>query len=75
MFEAFERAGIHGVTPKYRVTEEDVTSIQEFYNRLKDSKTKALYENDWSLKEKLVIVQEVNDRLISELAKRPRILI
>ncbi len=74
LVQAFERSGIHGVTPNYIVTEEDVTCFQEFYNRLKDSETKALYENESSLKEKLVIVQEVNDRLISELAKRPRLM-
>jgi len=74
LIAAFSKAGIRGLTPNYIVDESQWKALFAFYTSLRRSQTQEIYRDTSTLDKKIIVLQDINVRLLHDLAKRPQLM-
>lgn len=70
----FKKAGIQGVTPNHVIDDSEWKAFNAYIKSIRESKTKEIYRDSSPLDSKLIVVQDINARLLQELARRPQLV-
>ncbi|WP_287463911.1 restriction endonuclease [Accumulibacter sp.] len=74
MIALFRKAGIRDVTPNHVIDESEWEALNQYIKSIRESKTKEVYRDASPLAARLVVVQDINARLLQELARRPQLV-
>jgi restriction system protein len=70
----FRQAGIDGLTPNHFVQQSHIEALAAYFREPGDAKTQEAYRDDSLVESKIVVVQEVNERLLQQLASLPKLM-
>jgi len=70
----FAEAGIRGLTPNHVVDASQWEALRTYYESVRRSQTQEIYRDTSSLDSKIIVLQDINARLLQELAKRPQLM-
>lgn len=70
----FRKAGIQDVTPNHVIDESEWEALNAYIKSIRESKAKEVYRDTSPLDTKLIVVQDINARLLQELARRPQLV-
>lgn len=72
--ELFNKAGIRGLTPNHIVEDSQWDALKTYMQSLRKSRAEEAYRDTSALDSKIFLLQDINTRLLQELAKRPQIM-
>ena len=70
----FRKVGIQDLTPNHILDEAQWKILLDFYKDLSDVKSEQIYSAGQSVDNRLILVQEVNLRLLKDLSKKPELI-
>lgn len=74
IIKQFERLGIKGLQPHHFIEQSHWETLQSFIDSHKHSNAEEIYCDGASVESKVVIVQELNNYLLRQLAAQPRLM-
>ena len=70
----FAEAGIRGLTPNHVVDASQWEALRTYYESVRRSQTQEIYRDTSPPDSKIIVLQDINARLLQELAKRPQLM-
>lgn len=74
VIEVFAKAGIRGLTPNHIVDDSHWEALNKYIESVRQSRADELYRDASPLDSKIIVLQDVNARLLQELSKQPRLM-
>lgn len=74
VIEVFAKAGIRGLTPNHIVDDSLWEALSKYIESVRQSRADELYRDAAPLDSKIVVLQDINTRLLRELAMRPQLM-
>lgn len=75
LVDLFTKAGIRGLTSNHVVDASQWDALYAFYESVRRAQTQEIYRDSSSPTSKIIVLQEVNARLLQELAKHPQLIL
>lgn len=74
LIEQFDNAGISGLTPEHRITDSHKSSLLNHLRAKHSSPLHRIYVDDRPIEQQILVVQDITNELLTELAKQPSLL-
>lgn len=74
VIQLFREAGIRGLTPNHIVDPLEWATLRTYVQSVRQSEAQEIYQDVAPLDSKIIVLQDINTRLLQELAKRPQLM-
>lgn len=74
LIEQFGNAGISGLTPEHRIADSHKSSLLNYLRAKHSSPSRRIYVDDRPIKQQILVVQDITNELLTELARQPRLM-
>lgn len=72
--QLFTKAGIRGLNPNHIVDSSELETLRAYVQSMRQSEVQEVYRDLAPLDSKIIILKDVNMRLLQELSKRPQLM-